>query len=390
MKRLLLIIALLGLGCSGTSTISTATAAVIQPSTIQASAIVVTQPAATALPAATILPVATQPPTATLPSPTATPVPPTINAQNAGQVDKLGEWSAASLRKVVFSPDGKIFATASGNEADFGIKIWQSQGGALLQSFTGFSGIVWDLAFSPDGQWIASVANDQNGQRLRIWNTADGRELIALDGPPTASSVAFSPNGKRLVVGGLSDWPQGVIWVYDTTSWKMVQVMPALGQNVTAIVFSQDGSHLISGGTDGIIRLWSMSKGTGVNFTSPGPQANRLALSPDGKLLASSFCTKTGSNGCMQGGITIWRTANWVITQKFGDLAESLAFSPDGNLLISGSGPNDPLIRIRRVDDWTVMRTLPSEALSVALSPDSRLLVSTTWNKILLWGVQQK
>jgi WD40 repeat protein len=331
-------------------------------------------------------PTPTSQPTATV-APTATPLPPAISAQNAAGLEKLGEISAPSLRKVVFSPDGKVFASGAGNEADFGIKIWQSRDGVLIKSITAFSGIVWDLAFSPDGKWIASAADDQNGQRVRIWNAADGSLFASLDGPPTTSSVAFSPDGSRLAVGGLNGWPQGIIWIYDTTTWQTVQVLGATGQNVTALVYSRDGSQLISGGTDGHIRLWSLSDGLILNLSSPGQQANRLALSPDGALLASSFCTKTDSSGCIKGGIAIWRTTDWTIIQKFEDIAESLVFSVDGSLLVSGSGANDPFVRIRRVDDWLLVHTLAGEAFSVALSPDDRLLVSANWNTISLWGL---
>ena len=374
MKRLYLLLTLLGLCSSCSNVAPTATAPLVQPTAT------LVAPTNTPQPTATLLPTATQQPT---------PLPPAINAQNASLVDKLGEMSAPSVRKVVFSQDEQIFATGAGNETDFGIKTWQSQGGALLHSFTGFSGIVWDLAYSPDGQWIASAADDQNGLRVRIWNAANGNQLVVLNGPPTASSVAFSPDGTLLAVGGLSGWPNGVIWIYDTGTWKMIQLLTAPGQNVTALVFNHDGSRLISSGTDGQIRLWYMPQGTQTKVMSAGKQANRLALSPDGSLLASSFCTKTDSSGCIQGGIAIWRTYDWTVMLKFEDIAESLAFSADDSLLISGSGPNDPLIRIRRVEDWTVLRTLPGEAFSVALSPDMRLLVSSNWKNIFLWGLRQ-
>jgi WD40 repeat protein len=377
MKRLLLVLALLGPGCLSTQFVATLPAKANQSSTVL--------PLATSSPQ----PTATIQPTEIIP-PTATPLPPVINAENAAQVDQMGVLDGSSLRKVVFSPDGKIFATGSGNETDFGIITWQSQGGELLQSFMGFTGIVWDLAFSPDGGRIASAADDKNGQRIRIWNSFDGNQYTSLDGPPTASSVAFSPDGALLAVGGLNGWPNGVIRIYDAKSWQLVNQLPAPGQNVTALVFSQDGSQLISSGTDGLIRLWSLSNGAQTKVMSSGRQANRLALSPDGKLLASSFCSRTDSSGCILGGIAVWRTVDWTIVQKFTDLAESVVFSADSNLLVSGSGPNDRLIRIRRVADWTVVKTLQGEAFSVALSPDSRLLVSTRWDKIYLWGLTNK
>jgi WD40 repeat protein len=247
---------------------------------------------------------------------------------------------------------------------------------------------VWDLAFSPDGQWIASAADDPNGQHVRIWNVADGRQLVILDVSDTTNSVAFSPDGTRLAVGGTrSGWPLGAIWIYDTTHWKRVQVLTAAGQNVLALVFTRDNNHLISSGTDGNIRVWTIVKGSEQVRLLHGKEANHVALSPDGSLMASAYCSTSGTYGCTQGGIVVWRTSDWAITQQFGDLAESLAFSADGSMLISGSGPNDPLIRIRQVSDWTVVKTLPGPATSVAMAPDNRLMVTTSWDKISLWGL---
>ena len=377
MKRLLVLFALISLACSGTTLVPTAPSPAAQPTL----ALIPTRVA----PPPTHTP---QPTAAPLPTTTPTPLPPPITAQNAGSVNQTSEMASNSLRKVVFAPGGgSIFATASGNDGDFGIKTWQSYGGSLLETYPGYSGIVWDLAFSPNGQWIASAADDHTGQRVRIWDVATSKQLLALDGPKTASSVAFSRDGTRLAVGGASNFPQGVIWIYDTTTWKRVQLMLAPGQNVLALAFSPDGSRLISSGTDGKIRLWSLPDGTELKTMFHGKEMNRLALSPDGSLLASAYCPLTASNGCSQGGVAIWRTSDWAIIQQFGDLAEGLAFSPDGSMLVSGSGPNDPLIRIRRVSDWSIVRTLAGKSISVAMSPDSRLLVSADINKITLWGV---
>jgi len=379
MKRLLILISLLCLACSGTTLVATS---------VNTPAFSKSEVTSTVQPSTTPAPTASQTPTNTPLPPTSTPLPPLINIQNAVQVDKLDEMDSAALRKVVFSPDGSLFATASGNDTDFGIKIWQTRG-KQIQSITGFSGIVWDVAFSPNGEWVASAADDQNGQRLRIWNVSDGRLLVSLDGPGAANCVTFSPDGTQLAVGGMSGgWPLGVVWVYDTTSWKMVQALNATGQNVEAVAFTKDSKHLVGSGTDGTLRVWTVGKGTEQFRRSQGSQMNRLALSPDGSLMASADCTKTGTNGCTQGGVTIWRTSNWSIIQQFNDLAEGMVFSPDGSLFITGAGTNDPVIRFRQVNDWKVIKTLPGPVVSVAFSPDSRLLVTASWDKIITWGLR--
>jgi len=315
------------------------------------------------------------------------PLRPPITPENAARLEKQVEIPWQSLRKAVFAPDGSSFATGSGNDADFDISLWNTRGGAYLRSLKGLTGIVWDLAFSPDGAIFASAADDKKQQTLRVWNPVDGSQLATPASLPTSSSLAFSPDGSRLAVGGLSGWPNGAIWIYNTQTWAVEQQWKAANQNVTALVFTPDGSRLISGGTDGLIRVWSVLDGREINVFTAGKQANRLALSADGRLLASSFCSANDAGGCTQGGVAIWRTSDWVKLTVFPDIAECMAFSPNSRLLITGSGANDRQMRFRRVDDWELVHAIPGDTRSAALSPDGRVLVSLEWNRILMWAI---
>ena len=211
---------------------------------------------------------------------------------------------------------------------------------------------------------------------------------MILNGPHYTNSIAFSRDGRLMAVGGADSAMQGTILIYDTNTWIVKQELAAPGQNVLALVFTPENDHLISSGTDGRIRLWSLAEGSATSMMSPGIQANQLALSPDGSLLASSFCSKTAINGCSEGGAVVWRTTDWTILQRFDDLAEGLVFSPDGSLLITGSGVNDPLVRIRRTSDWGLIRTLPVLGTTVSISPDSRILITTDYELITRWEVK--
>jgi WD40 repeat protein len=68
----------------------------------------------------------------------------------------------------------------------------------------------------------------------------------------------------------------------------------------------------------------------------------------------------------------------------------SVAFSPDGKTLASGSYDNT--IKLWRVSDGRLMKTLTghgSSVLSVAFSPDGKTLASGSEdNTIKLWGVE--
>jgi dipeptidyl aminopeptidase/acylaminoacyl peptidase len=350
----------------------------------------------TALPPATSAPVElptfTPLPTftsTTAPTFTSTPNPHAIiNAGNASQVALLGKIELPEGRKIAFSPDGKFIATSSGNQSDFAVNLWQTDR-SLQTTIDQYNGIVWDIAFSPDGQFIVSVADDPQGQTVRIWGVPDGSLVQNLLGPSNASSVVFSPDGRIMAVGGLAGWPNGIIWLYDTITWNPIHEVPAPGQNVTALAFSPDGLTLVSSGTDGNIRFWQVSNGALLKTLYYARQANSIALSPDGALLASVFCTSTNAYGCTKGGLVVWRLNDGVVLQQFNDLAESVAFSPNGQLLVSGSRNNDPNIRLRSVADWTLLKTLTGPADNVAFSPDGATIVSVDFQAIKLYGISQ-
>ena len=70
-----------------------------------------------------------------------------------------------------------------------------------LQTLQGHTSGVRSVAFSPDGKRIVSGSIDNT---LKIWDAVSGEELQTLEGHTTSVySVAFSPDGKRIVSGSL-------------------------------------------------------------------------------------------------------------------------------------------------------------------------------------------
>jgi WD40 repeat protein len=89
-----------------------------------------------------------------------------------------------------------------------------------------------------------------------LWDLAahppTGMPLIYGHGNPV-SSVAFSPHGKTLAIGGYD----GSVWLQDMATRQPGRSVTS-GFPVYSVAFSPDGKILASGSVDATVRLWNV------------------------------------------------------------------------------------------------------------------------------------
>lgn len=256
---------------------------------------------------------------------------------------------ANAVRSLSWSPDGKQLATGVGQltGAILGagqVKVWDPNTGQEIITLLQRPCIVQGVAFSPNGKLLAAVVFErtQREQRLpvppnvvEIWDVATSRKAGTLKcrDPEGFSSLAFSPDSKRLATGSHN----GRVTLWDLTTYQeTLTVREPSPRNVTgrivqSMAFSPDGARLAATIHASVV-IWDAATGK-EDRTLLGHtwETTSVCFSPDSKLVASS-----GSYGTVR----VWdpATGRKVFTFEVKRRIYSVAFSSDSKLLAAGLG----------------------------------------------------
>ncbi len=346
-----------------------------------------------------------------------------VRSGNEVRTLKVTESNSPTETPLAFSSDGKVLAT--GGKA---VKLWDVASGNALRTLAGDARA---LSFSPDQQTLAATG----GIEIKLWNVTTGQELQTFAGSQLGvDSVAFNSDGKLLAVGNSDN----SIILWDTMSRQAVRVLkghvsavstvavsgddkvlasaleagvagigrvdtikiwdPITGQLVRSLIgrnsghsigLSKDGTRLVSGSSGVSLSLWNVSQSKAQRQIDLRRESrfvpDRVALSPDGKLIAG---------GGRDNAIKLWDAATgrelFTLTGHRKSVRH-LVFSPDNKLLASGSQDAD--VKLWSVTTGQEVKTLTAHSggvTAIAFSADGKKLVSGGQDRMMLiWDIAE-
>jgi WD40 repeat protein len=308
----------------------------------------------------------------------------------------------------IFSPDGNLLAVTSGNE----VKLLSTQTGKQVRKLKDLKGTVNAIAFSPTSRnlAVASTKYEREYQEqfikiigiseVKLFDVATGKVTLRLPEVGAVNTLAFSPNGRILVVGGVLPKNKGQVAglkLYDFQTLEVTSLTTGADykEAVSSLGLSRDGKWLAFSSGPATVKLLNTQQAAVTqtwNADSVGDAVERPTsrfLLSVSRVLAVAFSTDgrsiSGENN--RGEITLW-------DHRTGEVKRHLSDQESEPSLVAASldGKSFAEVSEGQLLFWSAnsetKRTVPLEVqetpIALALSTDGRTLALASRSEVKL------
>lgn len=237
------------------------------------------------------------------------------------------------------------------------------------------------VTINKTGEWLA-LGSSKTGQLL-VWEHASESNILKQSSHlDSLTTISYSPDSTRIITGA----DDGLIKIWDISSGFHIATFTEHSSAVTSSAYSKRGNILFTSSLDGSVRAWDMLRYRNFRtFTAPTRLSfSCVAIDPAAEVVCA------GSHDSFD--IHLWSVQTGALLDQLsgheGPIS-TLAFTPDGRYLVSGSW--DHTIRV-----WSVFNRsqssevlqLMSDLLCVAIRPDSsQIAASTLDGQLTFWNL---
>jgi len=187
------------------------------------------------------------------------------------------------------------------------------------------------------------------------------------------TTLAFHPDGTTFAYGLMN----GMVIIADSITGAQINALHVDNQVIYALAFHPDGHILAVGDGAGVLRLWDTQTGDIIEQPAHQYYLSALAYSPDGEYLVSSGIQREELIKIWDGVMGDYRATPELVIDNLSDPArlmiDKLVFMPDKNRIVSVTHAEMLKSIVLSLSDGV---GLYYQAMDIAVSPDG-LLVAT-------------
>ncbi|KAH0841824.1 Periodic tryptophan protein 2 like protein [Fonsecaea pedrosoi] len=284
----------------------------------------------------------------------------------------------AKLKCASYHPSTNLLTACFDNGL---FSLYETPSFSNIHSLSMASSPISTVTINNTGEWLA-FGSSKTGQLL-VWEyTSESNVLKQSSHLDTMTTLTYSPDSSRIITGA----DDGLIKVWDVSSGFHIATFSEHNSAVTASAYSKRGNILFTSSLDGSVRAWDMLRYRNFRtFTAPQRLSfSCLAVDPSAEVVCAA------SHDSFD--IHLWSVQTGALLDRLagheGPIS-TLAFTPDGRHLVSGSW--DHTIRVWSVFDRSQSSEtlqLMSDLLCIAVRPDSaQIAASTLDGQLTFWNL---